>query len=193
MGRLLAWVDALAKERSSIAATDAYAAFPDPVPVQVLAVEANGLGPDVPLSVPSQATVRVYFQFLPEEDVDAVIQGIQSSLRKFESSDPFFRAHPMQWRPPIGSPLLGTSLPANHAWTQCLAKSAKVATGRQPAITGAPYPCDAGLIQREFGIPTLLYGPCGAGAHNPGEYVEFESVLVAAEVLLTAALQWTSA
>lgn len=36
-----------------------------------------------------------------------------------------------------------------------------------------------------------MFGPCGAGAHNPNEYVEFDSVLLAAEVLLTATLEWT--
>ncbi len=62
--------------------------------------------------------------------------------------------------------------------------------GRPPVITAAPYPCDAGMIQREFGIPTLLFGPAGGGAHNPDEYVEFDSVIQAAEVILAATLSW---
>jgi len=192
IGRLLGWVETIGKQRSAIKATDAYAAFPDPVPVQVLAVEANGLAPEFPLSVPSQATVRVYFQFLPEEDVDTVIQEIGKSLRQFERGDAFFSSHPIQWRPPIGTALLGTALDVNHPWVRCIAASSQAVTNRPPVTTGAPYPCDAGLMQREFGIPTLLFGPSGAGAHNPEEYVDFESVLTTAEVLLTAALQWTN-
>ena len=43
---------------------------------------------------------------------------------------------------------------------------------------------------REFGIPTLLFGPRGAGSHNPNEYVEVVSVLRTAEVYLAAALEW---
>src|SRR5579859_494481 len=191
-GRLLGWVEAVAKLRATISATDAYAAFPDPVPVQVLAIEANGLSPEFPLSVPAQATIRVYFQFLPEEDVQAVIHEIEKSLREFERHDPFFSKHPIHWKPPIGTSLLGTTLAADHPWTSCVAHSAQAVSGRMPVITGAPYPCDAGLMQREFGIPTLLFGPSGAGAHNPEEYVDFESVLTTAEVLLTAALEWTN-
>ena len=68
--------------------------------------------------------------------------------------------------------------------------SAAAALGKTPTVTAAPYPCDAFLIHREFGIPTLLFGPKGAGAHNPDEYVEVESVIQTAEVLLTAALDW---
>jgi acetylornithine deacetylase len=192
IGRLLGWVDACAKRRSKIKSGGAYASFPDPVPVQVLAVQANLLDPETPLSVPSQATVRVYFQFLPEEDVKAVIQGIKDSLKQFEASDAFFRKYPIQWTPLIGAPLLGHELPADHPWTRCMFESASAVLGRKPVISAAPYPCDAGLMHRDFGIPTLLFGPCGAGAHNPDEYVEFDSVLRTAEVLLAAALEWTN-
>jgi acetylornithine deacetylase/succinyl-diaminopimelate desuccinylase-like protein len=134
----------------------------------------------------------VYFQFLPEEDVKAVIQGIKDSLKQFEASDAFFRKYPIQWTPLIGAPLLGHELPADHPWTRCMAVSAAAVLGRKPVISAAPYPCDAGLMHRDFGIPTLLFGPCGAGAHNPDEYVEFDSVLRTAEVLLAAALEWTN-
>ncbi|MGB7548484.1 MAG: M20/M25/M40 family metallo-hydrolase [Terracidiphilus sp.] len=191
-GRLLGWVEAYAKKRAKVRPHGAYASFADPVPVQVLAVQANQLDPEIPLSVPSRAILRVYFQFLPEEDVEAVIQGIKDSLQQFEAHDPFFRKYPIQWTPLIGAPLLGHELPADHAWTRCMAGSAAAVLGRKPAITAAPYPCDAGLMHRDFGIPTLLFGPCGAGAHNPDEYVEFDSVLRTAEVLLTAALEWTN-
>jgi acetylornithine deacetylase len=192
IGRLLGWVDVCAKRRSKIKSEGAYASFPDPVPVQVLAVQANLLDRETPLSVPSRATVRVYFQFLPEEDVNAVIQGIKDSLNQFQASDAFFRKYPIQWTPLLGAPLLGHELPADHPWTRCMAESASAVLGRKPVISAAPYPCDAGLMHRDFGIPTLLFGPCGAGAHNPDEYVEFDSVLRTAEVLLAAALEWTN-
>lgn len=191
-GRLLGWVEACAKKRTKIRPRGAYAAFSDPVPVQVLAIQANQLDPETPLSVPSRATMRVYFQFLPEEDVVAVIRGIKDSLKQFEENDLFFRKYPIQWTPLNGAPLLGHELPADHAWTRCMAESAAAVLERKPAITAAPYPCDAGLMHRDFGISTLLFGPCGAGAHNPDEYVEFDSVLRTAEVLLAAALDWAN-
>lgn len=192
IGRLLAWVGAMAKQRAKIRTRGVYASFSDRVPVQVLAVQANQLDPEVPLSVPCRATVRVYFQFLPEEDVPAVILGIRASLKQFEANDPFFRKYPIQWAAPLGAPLLGHELPQEHDWTRCMAGSAAAVLKRKPVIAAAPYPCDAWLMQREYGIPTLLFGPCGAGAHNPDEYVEFDSVLRTAEVLLAAALAWTN-
>jgi acetylornithine deacetylase len=192
-GRLLGWVDSWAKRRSSVQTQGAYAGISDPTPVQVLAVEANRLDPEVPLSVPMRATLRVYFQFLPNENIDAIVEEITKSLHSFGAADPFFSKHPIQWKPLLELTLQGHEVPAEHPWVECMAKSAADASGSAPIVTGAPYPCDAGLVQRRFGIPTLLFGPSGAGAHNPNEYVEFDSVILAAEAILGAALTWASA
>jgi acetylornithine deacetylase len=68
--------------------------------------------------------------------------------------------------------------------------SAESLLGVKPTLSAAEYPCDAFILQKKFGIPTLIFGPRGAGAHNPDEYVEVPAVLRTAEVLLTAALNW---
>lgn len=193
MGRLLGWVDECSRRRREIESSGAYADFPDRAPVQVLAVEANRLDQEVPLSVPSCAAVRVYFQFLPEEDVDAVIAGLKHDLEAFCQADSFFQKYPVQWKPLIGGPLYGQEVAEDHPWLECIQRCAAGVPRRPVTTTAAPYPCDAGLIQREFGIPTLLFGPCGAGAHNPDEYVEFDSLIQAAEVLLATALEWAGA
>jgi acetylornithine deacetylase len=193
LGRLLGWVSQLSKRRSRLKATGAYAQFSDAVPVQVLAVEANRTDPEVPLSVPSRATVRVYLQFLPQEDVDAVIRETRAELQRFSASDPFFSKYPVEWLPLIGGPLYGQEVDADHPWLRCMEQSAATVLSKPAVCTAAPYPCDAGLIHRDFGIPTLLFGPCGSGAHNPNEAVDFDSVLRTAEVLLTAAMAWTNA
>lgn len=192
IGRLLGWVEECAKLRRQVETRSAYRDFADRAPVQVLAVEANRTDDDVPLSVPSRAVVRVYFQFLPEEDVEGILSGLERRLAVFCRRDPFFAKYPVQWSPLIGGPLFGHELEKEHAWLRCMEASAGRAMGRPVVTTAAPYPCDAGLIHRDFGIPTLLFGPCGAGAHNPDEYVEFDSVIKTAEVLLTAALEWTA-
>jgi len=190
MGRLLGWVDSWRKKRRRAPKGEAYATFSDPAPVQVLAVEANRFDPDVPLSVPLRAGLRLYFQFLPHEDVPGVVRDVRRSLRDFCQRDPFFRAHPLEWRPLFDPPLLGHELQADHPWTRCLFVSAKSVLGVTPTLTAAEYPCDAFIFQRQFGIPTLIFGPRGAGAHNPDEYVEIPSVLKTAEVLLAATLEW---
>ncbi len=98
--------------------------FPDPAPVQVLALEANRFDPETPWSVPLKAKVRIYFQFLPHEDVPAVIAQIKASFRRFCDSDPFLPAYAPEWRDITAPPLLGHELDAGHEWVQCMARSA---------------------------------------------------------------------
>ena len=190
MGRLLGWIDSWSIKRRKIDCGEAYSGFSDPAPVQVLALEANRFDADIPWSVPLNARVRVYFQFLPHEDVAAVIREIQRSFRSFCEEDPFFSIYQPEWKAIVDPPLLGHELPVDHSWTQSLFSCATATLGTAPELTAAEYPCDAFINQRDFGIPTLVFGPRGAGPHNANEYVEVRSVMQTAEVLLTTALEW---
>jgi len=40
------------------------------------------------------------------------------------------------------------------------------------------------------GIPSVIFGPAGAGAHAAEEYVEMDSVVRCAEVLASAAVEF---
>ena len=193
MGRLLGWIDSWSIKRRNIDRGEVYRAFSDPAPVQVLALEAKRFDADIPWSVPLSARVRIYFQFLPYEDVAAMIREMQGSFNSFCRQDPFFSVYQPEWKAIFDPPLLGHELPVDHSWTQSLFSCATAALGTAPELTAAEYPCDAFINQREFGIPTLVFGPRGAGAHNIDEYVEVRSVMETAEVLLTTALEWCNA
>lgn len=190
MGRLLQWVDDLSNKRKSIATGEAYQGFADPAPVQVLALEANSFDLEVPLSTPLAARARLYFQFLPHEDVTGVINEIKQSFESFCDRDSFFSIHRPNWTALFDPALQGHEVALDHDWTQTLSRSASQVMQEQAIVTAAEYPCDAFLNQRYFGMPTLIFGPRGGGAHNANEYVEISSVMTTARVLLSAALQW---
>jgi acetylornithine deacetylase len=189
LGRLLGWIEGWVVRRRGIPRGEAYADFPDPAPVQVLAVESNRFDPEVPWSVPLAARVRAYFQFLPGEDVEGVLREVEGSLRDFSGGDPFFRRYPVRIEHVLDPPLHGHEQARDHPWTQCLLGSATGVLGARTRLSASQWPCDAFIHQR-FGTPTLLFGPRGAGSHNANEYVEVASVLRTAEVYLAAALEW---
>lgn len=58
--------------------------------------------------------------------------------------------------------------------------------GAPPAVEGASYWADSGLIAAA-GIPTVLYGPGGAGAHEPEEWVSVSDTEKVARVLVDVA------
>jgi acetylornithine deacetylase len=189
LGRVLGWIDAWVARRRDVPRGEAYADFPDPAPVQVLAVESNRFDPEVPWSVPLVARVRAYFQFLPGEDVEGVLREVERSLRDFGAGDPFFHRYPLRFERVLDPPLHGHDQAVDHPWTACLLANARGVLGERARLAASQWPCDAFIHQR-FGIPTLLFGPRGAGSHNADEYVEVASVLRTAEVYLAAALEW---
>ena len=67
-----------------------------------------------------------------------------------------------------------------------LSQAATFVTGRMPEIAGVSYWMDAALFAAA-GIPTVNYGPSGAGAHEAVEWVDLDSVVSCAKVLVRTA------
>ena len=65
-------------------------------------------------------------------------------------------------------------------------RAAEAVTGRPAEIYGESYWMDAALTQAA-GIPTVVFGPAGAGAHAVEEWVDLASVEACAEGLVAAA------
>ena len=68
----------------------------------------------------------------------------------------------------------------------CVRDAAQAVTGKPPEEAGVSYWMDAALFA-EAGIPTVNYGPAGAGAHEAVEWVDLDSVVSCAAVLAEAA------
>ena len=67
-----------------------------------------------------------------------------------------------------------------------LREQAAARLGREPAVRGHSAWMDAAFISAA-GIPTVVFGPDGAGAHAVEEWVDLASVRECAEVLLATA------
>ncbi|MEA2427037.1 MAG: acetylornithine deacetylase [Thermoleophilaceae bacterium] len=65
-------------------------------------------------------------------------------------------------------------------------RAAEAVTGRQPEVVGDTPWMDAALTQAA-GIPTVVFGPGGAGAHSVEEWVDLASVEACAEALAASA------
>lgn len=68
----------------------------------------------------------------------------------------------------------------------CVREAARAVTGRAPGDAGVAYWMDAAIFA-EAGVPTVNYGPAGAGAHAAVEWVDVDSVVTCARVLVEAA------
>lgn len=68
---------------------------------------------------------------------------------------------------------------------ECVRQAALASTGKAPKEIGVGYWMDAAIFA-ESGIPTVNYGPAGEGAHAAIEWVDIESVITTARVLVDA-------
>jgi acetylornithine deacetylase len=68
------------------------------------------------------------------------------------------------------------------AIARCVRDAARRVTGRTPADQGVAYWMDAAIFAAA-GIPTVDFGPHGAGAHETVEWVDVDSMVACARVL----------
>jgi acetylornithine deacetylase len=74
---------------------------------------------------------------------------------------------------------------ADHELPRTLA-AALAHVGGQPRITGASFWTDAAVLGHA-GIPSILFGPGGAGLHSTEEYVNVADVLTCRDALVELA------
>src|SRR5262245_775846 len=74
--------------------------------------------------------------------------------------------------------------PVDHPFVELVARTA--GTG---GLVGAPFWTDAALIAGA-GIPTVLYGPVGEGAHAEVEWVDLASLESVRDVIVRTATEW---
>lgn len=109
-------------------------------------------------------------------EVDAVLQRLHDEDPEFEASSRLVFT-----RPPYQTP-------AGHALTATL-EAAASARGAAAERIGMSFWTDAAVLG-EGGIPSVLFGPSGAGLHGVEEYVDLRSVVTCRDVLADLALAW---
>lgn len=72
---------------------------------------------------------------------------------------------------------------------QSLAAAFQKLKRRKPVYTGCGGWLDSALLRRA-GIPTLIFRPCGAGAHASEEYVSLDSLIEGTQLLIQAILDF---
>jgi acetylornithine deacetylase len=127
-------------------------------------------------SYPDRAELQMERRTLPSETETTALDEVRAILDALRRADPTFRgnAKAMFSRPAY-------ELPAEHMLPQTLA-SAITHVGGAARITGASFWTDAAVLGHA-GIPSVLFGPGGAGLHSSEEYVNVADVLLCRDAL----------
>lgn len=121
-------------------------------------------------SYPETCTLAVERRMLPDESIENVESEFDAILRDLAAQGRQFHAEQRTTlvRPPF-------SVPANAPIVETVRDEAELLLGRRPATIGAPFWMDAAFFAAA-GIPTVVIGPDGAGAHSTDEWVDLQSV-----------------
>jgi acetylornithine deacetylase len=130
-------------------------------------------------SYPAACTLQLERRTLPGEDIAAIERELGAILTRLETEDPQFQARK---RTILVRPAFGVA--ENAAIVQTLRAQAKQVLGQAPAVVGQPFWMDAAFFTAA-GIPTVVFGPHGAGAHSTEEWVDLDSVDACRRVLVS--------
>lgn len=145
-------------------------------------------------SYPDACTLKLERRTLPHETDADVSRELETLLERLRSADPEFEA---SWAPLFARSAYEVA--ADHELPRALAQAKRDALVRRAAPTqgdqrssfvGMSFWTDAAVLGGA-GIPSVLFGPGGAGLHSTEEYVNVEDVLSCRETLVTLARAWT--
>jgi acetylornithine deacetylase len=137
-------------------------------------------------SYPSRCLLSVERRTLPGETPEAVEDEFLQLIQKLGQSDPSFHA---LVRRGIDRAPLETREDAEIV--QALQSASVKVLNRPSPTAGVQFWTDAAVLSAA-GIPSVLFGPSGSGAHAVEEWVDLESVKTCADVYLATAMDFCS-
>lgn len=132
-------------------------------------------------SYPERCVLAVERRTLPGEDVAAVRGELEALLARAREADPRLATELR-----VGVVRAPFEIEPGAAIVRLLLAAAAAVLGAEPEIVGDHPWMDAALTAAA-GIPTVVFGPGGAGAHAVEEYGDIASVQQCADVLLETA------
>jgi acetylornithine deacetylase len=133
---------------------------------------------------PQTCRIEIERRTLPNENEKSVNDELTELLARIHAQDEEFKAESKVFFYRSGLQME----PDAEIVTQ-LIDSSKRSIRKHPELIGAPWWTDAALLF-DAGIPSILFGPSGEGAHAAVEYVDFESVIQTSTVLADVVLNF---
>ncbi|HET7265375.1 MAG TPA: ArgE/DapE family deacylase [bacterium] len=168
MGRVLAAIDRLDREVLPVAV---HPLVGRPSVHASLIQGGEGLS-----TYPPACTLDVERRTLPGETAAGAQRELTAILEGLRAVDPAFRA-----TLEITGSRPGLQVEPQAPIVRALEDACRRVTGQSPPHIGVAYWCDAALLA-QHGVPAVVFGPSGEGAHAAVEYVDLPSVVTCAQV-----------
>lgn len=148
-------------------------------------VHASTIAGGVELSsYPARCTLGLERRTLPGETAEQVAAELDALLERCRGADADFTA--THRRLLVREPF---EIDASHELVAATRAAAAEVTGHAPTVDGVSYWADSAFIAAA-GIPTVLFGPAGEGAHAVEEWVSLASTDTVARTLTALATRF---
>ena len=131
-------------------------------------------------SYPDRCHLQMERRTIPGEAPGVAAREVEALLTRLRADDPAFKAASKEMfaRSPY-------EIAADHELPQSMIRAA----GSSSAAIGMSFWTDAAILG-DAGIPSILYGPTGAGLHSVEEWVDAGSVVTCRDALVALARDW---
>ena len=135
-------------------------------------------------SYPDRCVLQIERRLIPGEHEGVGAREVAAILQRLAERDPEFRgvSRSMFSRAPY-------EISSSHELPGLLQAAARTC-GTRSDIIGMSFWTDA-AIMAAAGIPSVLFGPTGAGLHGLEEWVDVQSVLTCRDALVALTREWT--
>jgi len=132
-------------------------------------------------SYPARCVVQAERRTIPGEAVELVERELSEITATAGDGDPDFtaRVRVLASREPF-------EVAEDDGLVRAVRACATAVLGAEPKLVGVSYWADSALLA-ETGIPTVLFGPCGEGAHAEVEWVDVASLEQCVEIYAAVA------
>ncbi len=133
---------------------------------------------------PDYCEIQLERRTLPGEDRDYITEEINNLIKNLHGEDTKFNADfdVFFYRSPL-------EVSSNQPIVQSLSKICSQTLNRKTKFSGFSGWTDAAILN-DAGIPTVLFGPKGVGAHGSLEFVNFRSVVSTTQILIGTILDF---
>ncbi|KAF9869413.1 hypothetical protein CkaCkLH20_13130 [Colletotrichum karsti] len=135
-------------------------------------------GGEEPSSYPDRCSLTVEFRTIPSQTKESILQDVEGILKEIASNTPEFKYAP----PRVTFERPSFALDENDAFLKTFIDNVSSTLGTTPKPIGLSFWCDAALLY-QVGIPSVVYGPKGAGLHGKEEWVGVKSLREVTAVL----------
>ena len=135
-------------------------------------------------TIPDRCVLTLERRTLPSETAEDVERDVAELLDRCRRADPDLRVS--QRLTLVREPF---EVPEATGIVRAVADAAAAASDRPAELVGASFWTDAAFIAAA-GIPTVLFGPAGDGAHADVEWVSIDSTAACAETLTAVATRF---